>query len=40
MWVSDTDQPIVKVGVLFNSGTLLNLQMDQADFLEFAGDGE
>jgi hypothetical protein len=40
IWVSDTDQPTVKVGVLFNSGTLLNLQMDQKDFLEFAGDGE
>ena len=40
IWVSDTDQPVVKVGVLFNSGTLLNLQMDQADFLEFAGSGD
>jgi len=39
--VSDSDQPVVKVGVLFDDGKLLNLTMSQAEFLNFAGgDGE
>jgi len=41
VWVSDSDQPVVKVGVLFDDGKLLNLTMSQAEFLNFAGgDGE
>lgn len=40
IWVSDSDQPIVKVGVLFNNGNLLNLRMTQADFAAMASSGE
>lgn len=40
IWVSDTDQPIVKVGILFNTGNLLNLQMTQAEFSAMASSDE
>jgi hypothetical protein len=40
VWVSDSDQPIVKVGVLFDDGKLLNLTMTQSEFQGFAGSDE
>lgn len=40
VWVSDSDQPIVKVGVLFDDGKLLNLTMTQSEFQGFADSDE
>lgn len=40
VWVSDTDQPTVKLGILFDNGNLLNMEMTQAQFAEMAGSDE
>jgi hypothetical protein len=36
IYVADTDQPWVRLGVLFDRGELLNLYMSQADFQDWA----